>query len=161
MGGGKPQKIEEWITSEAAQITCILYFLHRLAPERKEKTVAGGEEWLGKEQAILILFQGWNLNMIVVLRKNSDEKVRDVLVGSGYCSTTGWTVSKQPTFISHSSWGWKVWVPAWSDSDEDFSCKFHTADLSLFPIWWKAWGSSLGSLIRAFSPFMRAPLSWP
>ena len=40
------------------QITCILYFFHRLAPERKEKTVAGGEEWLRTEQAVLILFQG-------------------------------------------------------------------------------------------------------
>ena len=41
-----------------SQITCILYFLHRLAPERKEKTVAGGEEWLRTEQVVLILFQG-------------------------------------------------------------------------------------------------------
>ena len=107
-----------------SQITCILYFLHRLAPERKEKTVAGGEEWLRTEQAVLILFQGWNLNMIVVLRKNPDEKVRDVLDSLGYRSTTGWMVSKQPTFIAHSSWGWKIWVPAWSDSDEDSLASF-------------------------------------
>ena len=162
MGGGKPQKIEEWITSEAAQITCILYFLHRLAPERKEKTTAGGEKWLGTEQAVLILFQGWNVNMIVVLRKNPDEKVRDVLVGLGYYSTilqAGWFLNN-PFYFSQ--------FLRLEDLDASMvrfwwrlSCKFHTADLSLFPIWWKAWGTSLGSLIRALIPFMGAPLSWP
>lgn len=61
--------------------------------------------------------------MIVVLRKNPDEKVRDVLDSLGYRSTIGWMVSKQPTFISQFL-RLKIWVPAWSDSDGDSLASF-------------------------------------
>lgn len=54
MGGGKPEKIEEQIPTKEVQITCIMFFLQRLADERKERQVVGGEKWI--QDKLFLLF---------------------------------------------------------------------------------------------------------